>query len=582
MSGKAHFQVDSRLAILLGDTYRSTEQALKELVDNAWDAEADHIWITLPNEMTTEAIVLKDDGSGMTEQEVSSEYLFVANDRRSRKGDLTASKRRKVKGRKGIGKFAGLMAASVMRMETKARGVSTTFIVDKKQLLEAGRDIEQIPLELQTSSCPTEEHGTCITLSELDQHLSFPVPDKLKQILIHEYGRETDFKIFINDKALGIEDISGRTLTQDVELAGIGNVRLHFTISDSKRPPKNPGIVIRVGGKAIGKPQFFGLDKADDFPIKLLSKIYGEVEANGLADDVTADWGAIIENSKAFETLQQWVEPQLREEVEASYGREVSLAQARLQQRINKRLAQLPEHKREFAEKAIKKVLQKFYDESEERMEPIVSVILDAIERDDYRYVLERIDEAKNSDIATFADALEEFGLVEMALISRQATERLRFLDYLDSLASNPDTLEEQIHASLENSLWVLGSEYSLMSSNKTLRRVIEEHLDKKYLGKNATKRPDLLLANNVLGQHLLIEFKRPSHTLDHQDYLQATSYRHELAEHLRNIKVIVIGGRRGQISEYQEPNVEIMAFKEVFSKSRTELDWLIKELQSQ
>ncbi len=166
--------------------------------------------------------------------------------------------------------------------------------------------------------------------------------------------------------------------------------------------------------------------------------------------------------------------------------------------------------------------------------------------------------------------------------MSRQATERLRFLDYLDSLASNPDTLEEQIHTALENSLWVIGSEYSLMSSNKTLKRIIEEYLNKKYSGKKAAKRPDLLLANNVLGQHLLIEFKRPSHTLDYEDYQQATSYRHELADRLRNIKVIVIGGRRGQISEYQEPGVEIMAFDEVFSKARAELDWLIKELQSQ
>ena len=90
-------------------------------------------------------------------------------------------------------------------------------------------------------------------------------------------------------------------------------------------------------------------------------------------------------------------------------------------------------------------------------------------------------------------------------------------------------------------------------------------------------------MANNVLRQHLLIEFKRPSHTLDYQDYQQAISYRHELADHLRNIKVIVIGGRRGQIGgQYQEPDVEIMAFDEVFSKARAELDWLIKELQSQ
>ena len=46
MSEKANFKVDPRLASLLGETYRSTEHAVKELVDNAWDADAPTISIT--------------------------------------------------------------------------------------------------------------------------------------------------------------------------------------------------------------------------------------------------------------------------------------------------------------------------------------------------------------------------------------------------------------------------------------------------------------------------------------------------------------------------------------------------------
>ena len=145
MTKTAHFQVDSRLAILLGDAYSSTEVALKELVDNAWDADATDVTITLPEPNTTGPIVIQDDGSGMTEREVRAEYLFVANDRRSRKGDRTSGKKRQVKGRKGIGKFSGLMAADVMTLETKARSIATRIIVDKKKLLEAGKDIEKIP-----------------------------------------------------------------------------------------------------------------------------------------------------------------------------------------------------------------------------------------------------------------------------------------------------------------------------------------------------------------------------------------------------------------------------------------------------
>jgi hypothetical protein len=39
----ARIQVDSRLARLLSQEYSSTEKALKELVDNAWDADAEKV-----------------------------------------------------------------------------------------------------------------------------------------------------------------------------------------------------------------------------------------------------------------------------------------------------------------------------------------------------------------------------------------------------------------------------------------------------------------------------------------------------------------------------------------------------------
>src|SRR5437879_1345276 len=92
MSRHATFQVDPRLATLLGETYRSSEQAVKELVDNAWDADAEHVWITLPGPMTLDNLEVRDDGSGMTEREVRHEYLKVARDRRATKGDRTLAK----------------------------------------------------------------------------------------------------------------------------------------------------------------------------------------------------------------------------------------------------------------------------------------------------------------------------------------------------------------------------------------------------------------------------------------------------------------------------------------------------------
>ncbi len=54
MTRTVHFAVSPRLTALLGETYRLTEAALKELVDNGWDVDADNIWVTLPKPMTTD------------------------------------------------------------------------------------------------------------------------------------------------------------------------------------------------------------------------------------------------------------------------------------------------------------------------------------------------------------------------------------------------------------------------------------------------------------------------------------------------------------------------------------------------
>lgn len=81
------FKVDTRLALLLSENYRSPEKALKELVDNAWDADAKDVQIILPQPLTGDAVVVHDNGSGMTLNELQSEYLNIARNRRDRSGD---------------------------------------------------------------------------------------------------------------------------------------------------------------------------------------------------------------------------------------------------------------------------------------------------------------------------------------------------------------------------------------------------------------------------------------------------------------------------------------------------------------
>jgi hypothetical protein len=334
---------------------------MKELVDNSWDAEAENVDIMLPDPMTADPIIVKDDGAGMTEEELKHEYLRVASDRRSRKGERTPAKNLRVKGRKGIGKFAGLMAANYMEVQTKARGRMCRIILPKKELLQAGGDLEGFELEVVSESCQQSEHGTTIILTSLNQQLAFPNPEKLKELLVLEYGRETDFRIQVNGETVGIEDVPGKGFQHEIEIPDIGKAFLRFKVAEGGKSPKQPGIVLKVAGKVVGKPQHFGLEDSEIIPKKLLSKVYGEVQADCLADFVTADWAAVIENSNAFESLKPLVHKHLEEGVETVHKAEVNLAKARLQKKINSALERLPEHRRThaFLKNSITKVRRK-------------------------------------------------------------------------------------------------------------------------------------------------------------------------------------------------------------------------------
>lgn len=582
MSDKANFKVDPRLASLLGESYRSTEHALKELVDNAWDADATVITIRLPDVMTSNPIIIEDNGTGMTEQELRHEYLAIANDRRSRKGDRTRSLKRLVKGRKGIGKFAGLMVASAMEIQTTARGKKTRVLISKEDLLKAPKDLERIDLPLTIESVPEGISGTIVTLTGLNDRFEFPLPENLKSLLMLEYGREEDVRISVNGEQLGVEDLPGEHFENEETVPEAGMVRLNFKVSDGPRGLKQAGIALRVGGKIVGKPGFFGLEDDPEIPPKLLRKVYGEVEADSLAESVTADWGDVVDNSKAFHALKPVVQAHLKKAVEDVFKREVTLQRARIQREINLRLADMPEHRRRFAQVALEKVMKRFYGESEEKIETVTSVVLDAFEKDEYWQVLKQIDDSKGGDVEAFASALEIFGLLDMALMANQANSRLKVLDYLDDLIRNPATLEKNVHSVIERNIWLLGHDYTLISSNKTLARTIEDYTSVKFSGDRASKRPDLFLAQYLQGGRLLIEFKRPSKEITRADQNQAAEYRDDLEPKFGSIEILLLGKCRDSSAVIQNdpPRLKVFGYEALISTARTQLEWLLSELK--
>lgn len=584
MKKTANFKVDTKLAELLGESYRSVEEALKELIDNSYDADATEVNISIPEELeVTPVIVISDNGSGMIEKEVRNGYLNIASSRLSRKGDRSTLRNRKIKGRKGIGKFAGLMVAKIMTIQTKAKGNETTLVINKDELARVNYDLEKVPLPIDVKVCDKEEKGTIITLQGLNQNFHYPNPDRLKEILLRDYGREKDFTLSVNGEIISVLDLQGRSYEKEVILENGKKATFKYTIAD--KPIKGAGISIRVGNKIIGRPHDF---LADDeiIPKKLKSRIYGELICDDLSEDVTADHGAIVENSKLFESIKQEASENLKESVEEVFEVDMKMARARFKRKINSELEKLPEFKQPFARKALFKTLEKFYGESEERINTVIGVMISAMEKDHYWDIINNIENTRNSDIEKFAESLNHFGLLEMSIFTSQAINRLRFLEEFEILIDDERTLENTVHKAIENNTWILGESYNVLISDTAMKKAIYKAFDKKYIGDREKDRPDLLVGRKYDRSLILIEFKRPNFTLTRDTERQALEYRDDLNAYAHNqkIEIILLGGKVKQnISSHNErDDVKFRTYKDIIGLARTHLIWLVEELKKE
>jgi hypothetical protein len=582
----ANFKVDPRLASILGESYRSSEYALKELIDNSWDAEATEVHITLPPILSDDPIVIDDDGSGMKPAEVRDEYLNIANPRWTRKGEKTPSKQRLVKGRRGVGKFAGLILASRMDLETTAHGSITKISVDKDQLLRESKDLEEVQLPFSSAATDPAEHGTKIVLSRLNPNLNLPQPDRLKQILAQDYGRETDFSIFVNDERVFAFDVPGTTFECEIRLLNGVVAKAKYTVAEKPLPAKHAGVVFRQGGKSVGKAHFFGLENKEELSDRLRRRIVGEVNVPPDAIELTAAGGDVIESDKNFEHLANELCKDFESSLIQTHTKEVNLAKGRWKQQMERRLVNVPEHRRAIIEQRMNRLISRAYQEGEkeERISTLVDLVLDALEHDEYWTVCNELHDSERADVIHLADALLEFGLCDLAFMGRQAKSRLDFLSSLDALTRKPGTLEKQVHKAIEKNLWLFGPQYSLMSSNQQLETIARECGETVVSHDSNRTRPDLLLSQDGFKNRLLVEFKRPDYTVGRDDETQAKKYADWLKSGLQlSVDILVLGGTTDPslCDEYTGKRTQFSSYSKVIADAKAALDWLLDQLKA-
>ena len=106
------YSFDISLSILnhLGrNLYRSFITVLGEAISNAWDANAENVYIDIDRGSST--FTIRDDGEGMDSEDFQRKFLKIGYSKRKDGDAKSKGKQRPFIGRKGIGKLALLSCA---------------------------------------------------------------------------------------------------------------------------------------------------------------------------------------------------------------------------------------------------------------------------------------------------------------------------------------------------------------------------------------------------------------------------------------------------------------------------------------
>ncbi len=279
--------IDKSHLVTVGERlYTENVELLRELVNNAYDADAERVKINI----SENEIVVEDDGSGM-DLEGLKQYFNIGSPFKKENPKSPKFGRMRI-GEFGIGKFSVLSNCDHFEVFTKKKKFAATVIFNKEEWSQKSAEWE-LPLKIEDAQSSALSDGTKVILKGLRKKFDL---ENVERRLIETLPLKTpSFSVYLNEKKLSPRALTGRKLPF-LEGTDYGIVHGEIVILPESRivSPDEVGILVRVKQVAIRRLSF-GLEP------DLLSKITGEVNVDFLP--LTTDRNDFIKDAPEFETF---------------------------------------------------------------------------------------------------------------------------------------------------------------------------------------------------------------------------------------------------------------------------------------
>ncbi len=352
MSWPKRLSVDKSIVLLLSaSTYESFPRALRELVSNAYDADATTVKIDILERKKT--ILITDDGSGMTSDEFDF-FLRIAGQKRA-PSRATESGRMRI-GQFGIGFLAMFPFCKTVEIESTVAGSPLAFIAripasqfsqsiesgsqDVTAAVVSGKEYEDRKLRakhytritlLETTSIfhnylaqrqdrrkyknsIRSYSGMARLKWELQDILPLPFPNN-SAVAQYVNPNPVKFNVTLNGETLTANDFVEEILDHSNGFERVGKIRFSWAIGTpwrATKPDEARGLRLRLHRVGVGPRQYFDLGVAGR-TFSRLNWLTGEVNVVAGLDEAIAVDRDNFTQSQDYEDFREFFRSKLRE-----------------------------------------------------------------------------------------------------------------------------------------------------------------------------------------------------------------------------------------------------------------------------
>ena len=575
--------------------YSQLPSVLSEMVSNAFDADAEKVEIELYDDGVGKSIRINDDGHGMSFNEINDKYLLVGRNRRSVPSTtLTPKKKRKVIGKKGLGKLSVFGICTEIQIKTTKDGIQNEFQMDLNEIeKKAG---EYYPVIISLNQATDDVDGTEIWLKKIKRKSPFNI-DSIVTSLAKKFTLFDEMKTSIS-----LNDAAPIVLTNEMKFAAL-DVEYEWKFPDDKFDdaylhwkhitgkiitPKTPlkdtsmkGIYLISRGKIVNEAEFYGardndhvhaymtgylnidfIDELDDDIISTdrLSLIWENDQANSLRlylqeviKKVGSEWKTKRKNAK-------------EEKVSTYSGKSISDWKK-----------DLPSYEKDLADKIIDPVLLDPKMEIEQSSS-IISEVMDKFENKAYKdYASNLADTLPSTELPKIISLFNEWKITERKELSDLAIARIQVIKKFEELLDNDTKEVPTLHDFLKKFSWLLDPRVLEFRDEVTYSKLLKETFPDETLDE-PDRRIDFLCSNVLGGVLYVVEIKRSKYRVDEKALEQAYGYGAFLNEKYATdsgfTKVVcyVVGGEKSSTSLFRAKENTYRSTGEVFVKTYREL----------